>query len=317
MAAGPLDLSYALRLHVDRDVPLAPYTSLKIGGPADFFVRARSAAELSRCLAEAYRRGLTWLLLGGGSNVLVADRGVRGLVVKVETASGRRNRAEVLEETADSVRLRCEAGALTAGVSRWTAALGFRGLEWACGIPGTIGGATAGNAGAYGGDMASTVERVRVWQPDGDRVFAVNEMAYAYRTSRLKRSPEPGAVIAVDLRLRRGDRDEALAQIEQNETRRRTNQPSERSCGSVFKNPSPLFAGQLIDACGLKGTAHGGAQISERHGNFIVNRGGARASDVVALMHLAKRRVQEEQGITLETEILFTGDWSPVEIAGL
>jgi UDP-N-acetylmuramate dehydrogenase len=317
MAFDPLSLSYAFGLDVERNVPLGPYTSLKAGGAADLFVRTRSAAELSRVLAEAQRRELPWMLLGGGSNMLVSDRGVRGLVIKVETGAGQRNRGQVLSEGADAVELRCDAGVLTAGLSRWTASLGFRGLEWAAGIPGTVGGAAAGNAGAYGGDMASNVTRARVWLPDGERELGVSELGYAYRASRLKRSGEPGAVLSVDLRLTPGSRDEALAQIEANELKRRTNQPTERSCGSVFKNPTPLFSGQLIEECGLKGTAHGGAQISEKHGNFFVNRGGATAADVVALMRLAKRRVHEARGVELEVEILLVGEWTEEEVAGL
>lgn len=313
----PLDLSYATGLHIDMDVPLAPFTSLKVGGPADLFVRVQSPAELSRCLSEAHRRALPWLMVGGGSNMLVSDRGVRGLVVKVETRPGQRNRGEVLEETDEFVRLRCEAGVLTAGLARWTASLGFRGLEWGCGIPGTIGGAAAGNAGAYGGDMASIVERVRVWLPDGEQVIEAASLGYSYRASRFKRSLEPAAVLSVDLKLPRGSAHEALEQIEQNESRRRANQPTERSCGSVFKNPTPLFSGQLVEATGLKGTMIGGAQISEKHGNFFVNRGNARASDIVALIRLAHKRVLEEHGVALEVEILLVGDWPEGEVAGL
>ncbi|HET7768708.1 MAG TPA: UDP-N-acetylmuramate dehydrogenase [Chloroflexota bacterium] len=317
MSSNALDLSYAVGLTVERDVPLAAFTSLKVGGPADHFVRARSSAELSRVLTEAHRRGMPWLLVGGGSNMLISDRGFRGLAIKVETAGSQRTRAEVLRETDTEVLLRCEAGALSAGLSRWTASLGFRGLEWACGIPGTIGGAAAGNAGAYGGDMEHTVDRLRAWFPDGERVMGVGELGYAYRASRFKRSPEPSAVLSVDLRLTPGSKDAALEQIEQQEARRRASQPSERSCGSVFKNPTPLFSGRVIEEAGLKGTTHGGAQISEKHGNFFVNRGGATASDVVALMRLARERVRETHGVTLEVEILLVGDWPPEEVAGL
>jgi UDP-N-acetylenolpyruvoylglucosamine reductase len=166
--ASPLDLTFATGLAVERDVPLGPYTSLKVGGPASLFVRARGARELARCLAAAYECGVPWLLIGGGSNVLVADRGFGGLAIKVEAAPGRRTRGDVLEETAEAVRLRCDAGVLSAGFARWTASLGWTGFEWACGVPGTIGGAAAGIAGAYGGDMASVVERVLAWSPEGE-----------------------------------------------------------------------------------------------------------------------------------------------------
>src|SRR5687768_11311487 len=317
MSSNALDLSYAVGLTVERDVPLAPFTSLKVGGPADHLVRTRSAAELSRVMTEVHRRALPYLLLGGGSNMLVSDRGFRGVAIKVETSSAQRTRGEVLRETDTEILLRCEAGTFSAGLARWTASLGFRGLEWACGIPGTIGGAAAGNAGAYDGNMQSTVARLRAWFPDGERELEVSELGYAYRASRFKRSDLPSAVLTVDLRLAPGSKDAALELIERSEAKRRANQPTERSCGSVFKNPAPLFSGQVIEEAGLKGSTHGGAQISEKHGNFFVNRGGATASDVVALMRLARERVRESHGVTLEVEILLVGDWREDEVAGL
>jgi UDP-N-acetylmuramate dehydrogenase len=312
-APDALELTYATGLAVEQDVPLGPYTSLKIGGPADFFVRARDERELSRCLSAAHRLGVPWLLLGGGSNVLVADRGLRGLAIKVEAPPGQRNRGAVLEETADAVRLRCPTGVLSAGLARWTAGLGWEGFEWACGIPGSVGGAAAGNAGAYDGDMARTVERVLAWLPEGERELAGAEMDWAYRSSRFKRSPRPGAILSVDLRLRPGSREAAVAKIEAYERQRREKQPTERSCGSVFKNPAGDYAGRLIEAAGLKGTSVGGAQISLKHGNFFVNRGGARAADVVALVRRARERVETAEGVRLETEILLAGDWRPEE----
>jgi UDP-N-acetylmuramate dehydrogenase len=317
VAVDALAFGYACGLTVEESIPLGPFTSLKVGGPADFFVRARSSAELSRVLSEAHKRDVPWLLIGGGSNMLISDLGYRGLAIKVETSAGQRNRGEVLSETADAVRLRCDAGVLSAGFSRWTASLGFRGFEWAAGVPGTLGGAAAGNAGAYRGDMKSCVERLRAWFPDGERVLEVSELGYDYRASRFKRTGEPSAVLEMELRLTPGKRDDALAQIEANEVRRKAGQPAERSCGSVFKNPTPRFSGQLIEEVGLKGTAHGGAQISEKHGNFFVNRANATASDVVALMHLAKRRVYEATGIELEVEILTVGEWPAGQLTGL
>ena len=352
MAVDALDLTYATGVEVQCGVALGPYTTLKIGGPADYFVRARGAREVSRCLDAAHRAGLPWLLLGGGSNLLVADRGFRGLAIKVERpATRQRNSADVLGIEDDAVYLRCDAGLQSAGLSRWTAALGWSGLEWACGIPGTIGGAAAGNAGAYGGDMQQIVQRVLAWFPGGEREIAGDEMGYAYRTSRFKRlgtlrnphpnplpggegigvpelrsgslgsgdsvTGEPAAILSVDLRLTPVDKGECLARIEENERQRREKQPAERSCGSVFKNPYPDAAGRLIDTAGLKGTRVGGAQISEKHGNFFVNRGDTSASDVIRLVRLARERVEQVHGVHLDTEILLVGDWDPEEIAGL
>ena len=249
--------------------------------------------------------------------MLISDRGFRGLAIKVEAPPGQRNRGEVLEETGQAVRLRCQAGAFSAGLARWTAGLGWHDLEWACGIPGTIGGAAAGNAGAYDGDMARSVERVRAWFPEGERTWrgprwstptAPPASSAAARTAARgdpRRGPAPDA---------RARQDAALARIEAYERQRREKQPTERSCGSVFKNPPSDHAGRLIDVAGLKGTAVGGAQISLKHGNFFVNRGQARAADVVALIRLARRRVEEESGVRLETEILFAGDWAPEDL---
>ena len=313
-----LDLSAAAGVPVEPHVALAPYTSLKIGGPADLFARPQGPRELSRLLSAAYELGVPWLLVGGGSNMLIADGGVRGLAIKVERdATRHRNSADVLAEDETSVHLRCEAGLPSAGLARWTAGLGWTGLEWACGIPGTIGGAAAGNAGAYGGDMDAIVERVLAWFPDGERILAHGELGYGYRTSRFKRSAEPAAILSVDLRLARADQHDCLARIEANERSRRERQPTERSCGSVFKNPPGDHSGRLIEAAGLKGVAVGGAQISEKHGNFFVNRGGATAADVVGLVRVARERVLQAFGVRLEIEILLAGDWDPAEVADL
>lgn len=312
-----LELSFATGLTVDTDVPLGPHTSLKIGGPADFLVRPRSPVELARTLSAAHERQVPWLLLGGGSNMLISDRGFRGLAIKVEAESRHRTRGEVLEATQEFIRLRCAAGTLSAGLARWTASLGWTGLEWACGIPGTIGGAAAGNAGAYGGDMAACVEGVLAWFPDGQRDLDVSELQYGYRASRFKRSSEPAAVLRVDLQLARGSADEALARIAENESRRRANQPTERSCGSVFKNPFPSHAGQLIEESGLKGASVGDVQISLKHGNFFVNKGQGTAADVLALIRMARERVAALHGVNLEVEILFAGQWDASEVADL
>ena len=191
------------------------------------------------------------------------------------------------------MRLRCEAGVLTAGLARWTAGLGWQDFEWACGIPGSLGGAAAGNAGAYDGDMARSVERVRAWFAgraagggggrDGLRLPRLPLQAQRDAGGHPQRRPAPDPRIAPG---RHGAGSQAF------ERQRREKQPTERSCGSVFKNPYPDHAGRLMEAAGLKGTAVGEAQISLKHGNFFVNRGGARAADVVALIRLARERVE-------------------------
>ena len=321
--ADALAFSYACGLDAETAAPLAPHTTLNVGGPADLLVRTRSPRELSKALGAAHLMGLPYLLLGGGSNMLISDRGFRGLAIKIETPPGKRNSGQVLFETGGAVGLRCDAGIFTAGLARWTASLGWTGFEWAAGIPGRIGGAAAGNAGAYGGDMAHSVARVRAWFPDGERELAVAELDYDYRTSRFKHSGEASAVLSVDLHLAPGNKETALATIDQYERSRRERQPAERSCGSMFKNPRDAqgvvvdYSGRLIEAAGLKGTTAGGAQISEKHGNFFINRGAARAADVLALVRQARSRVQDLCGLRLEVEILLVGEWLPEEVSDL
>ncbi len=306
------------RLPVDTDVQLAPYTTLKIGGPADYFVRAPDGASLDRILTACETLGVPVLVLGGGSNIVVSDRGFRGLAIKVETPTSLRNRGSIVHEDAHGAVIQVEPGCQTAGIARWTAQAGWSGLDWACGIPGTIGGAIAGNAGAYDGDMKGVVKTVTFWSPSRpgsdslpSRVYTVSgdEMAFGYRTSRLK-TPGSGVVLGAQLRLGRATPTELQERIDRFETSRRSRQPTERSCGSVFRNPSGLYAGQLVEQAGLKGHRIGDAQISSLHGNYIVNRGTATAHDIYALMAVVRNRVLLDTGVSLETEVLLVGDWS-------
>ena len=235
----------------------------------------------------------------------------------MEAPPGQRNRGEVLQETGQTVRLRCQAGAFSAGLARWTAGLGWHDLEWACGIPGTIGGAAAGNAGAYDGDMARSVERVRAWFPEGERTLGGGRDGVprtAPPASSAAAGAAPGVILAVELRLTPGDARSGPGP----HRGLRAPAPGEAAHRALLRlglqEPPSDHAGRLIDVAGLKGTAVGGAQISLKHGNFFVNRGQARAADVVALIRLARRRVEEESGVRLETEILFAGDWAPEDL---
>ncbi len=310
-------LHRATGLVVDAGVSIAPYTTLKIGGPADFFVRAPDGKSLGRVLTAAENLALPVLVLGGGSNMIVSDRGFRGLAVKVETPTSLRNRGTVIHEDGQEVVIQVEPGCQTAGIARWTAQLGLSGLEWACGIPGTIGGAIAGNAGAYDGDMKAVVNAVTFWSPGQastgfpSRICTVSggKMAFGYRSSLLK-SPGSGVVIGAELRLGRATPAELLQRINRFEASRRARQPTERSCGSVFRNPPGKFAGQLIEQAGLKGHRIGDAQISLLHGNYIVNRGAATAHDIAILIEEVRDRIFVGTDIFLETEVVLSGDWS-------
>ena len=291
-------------LACERNRPLARWTTLRVGGPAEWSVQVRSSAELARAVTVATERDLPWRILGGGSNVLISDAGVGGVVI-LNAARG------VLEETVcgEELRVRVESGAPLAGLARRLARAGWAGLEWGCGIPGTVGGAIVGNAGAHGGEIKDALVGATLLDNGHERAVVVTELGYGYRTSALARSPAPLPVLAAEFRLHRAAVDECLGKIAEYERWRRAHQPREHSAGSMFKNPPGTAAGRLIDAAGLKGAEHGGAQISTRHANFFVTQPGATAADIVALIRLAHRTVLERFGIQLELEISPLGRW--------
>jgi len=278
--------------------PLARYTSFRIGGPADLLVLPDTADELAHVLATAAAFGTRLTLLGGGSNVLVGDGGMRGVVVKLGRGFARIDW--------DLIPIRAGAAVQLGRLARAAVARGLAGLEYAEGIPGTVGGALFMNAGAYGGEVAHVVAAVEGLGRDG-RAHALpgRELVFGYRRSALP----PGFVVtAVRLRLRR----DATARERMDEVRaqRTAAQPhGKANAGSIFKNPKGDHAGRLIEIAGLKGTRAGRARVSERHANFIVNEGGARAADVKALMDVAQRVVWERSGVWLEPEVQLVGSW--------
>jgi UDP-N-acetylmuramate dehydrogenase len=296
-----------------REVRLAAYTSLRVGGPADWFVLARSAQELASALRFAREHGLPIRVIGGGSNLLVADEGVDGLVVKAAFA-----RATVQDRGGRPV-LVAEAGANLANQARRLAKQDLGGLEWAANVPGTVGGAAVNNAGAFGGDTATCLEAVTVVDAEGRHLrFGPGELGYAYRASVLKRR-ELGdvAVESVELKLTRCDSGTADARVKEFNAQRMRSQPRILSAGSVFANPEGTYSGKLIEEAGMKGTFLGGAQISEQHANFIVNPGDATARDVYALMRRAQDLVFERTRIWLRPEIELVGRWSEEERSAL
>ncbi len=289
-------------------VPLAEYTTLRVGGPADVLAMPTRSERLAALVADAHAHGVPVTILGGGSNVLVLDGGIRGLVVL-----NRCRRTRVFTDEDGEPRAWAEAGASLAGLARALIREGLDGLTWAVSIPGTVGGAVVGNAGAHGGAIADVLESATLLFEDGStREVPASDLAYAYRTSRLKEARERGepfpVVLAATFRLRRVDPHALRARADEFLAHRRRTQPVEASAGSIFRNPSGDYAGRLIDVAGLKGARVGGAMISPLHGNFIVNVGGARARDVLALIRLARERVREQFGVDLETEILILGE---------
>lgn len=283
--------------------PLAPHLFWRIGGPADLYAAPRTEAELLFCLRLARDRALPVLALGGGSNLLVADGGFRGLAVAY------RNQDEDQAIRGDRMRIRIGSGALLAPTARRLSRLGWAGLEWAEGIPGTLGGAVAGNAGAYGGDIASTLHAVEVLSgAERFERWNLSECAFAYRRSRFGELGAAAAFIsAVTLLLRADDPERLSARMQQIGQERKAKTPAGLSCGSVFKNPPGASAGRLIEAAGLKGWEEGPAQVSPIHANYIVNRGGATADDVRRLIARVQTAVENHSGIRLEPEVRMVG----------
>jgi UDP-N-acetylmuramate dehydrogenase len=280
-------------------VLLSQYTSFRIGGPADILVVAHTADDLAAAVSAAERHGQPWWILGGGSNLLVSDEGVRGLTIL--------NRCRAVELCADH-HVRAESGVLLAGLARETIQAGLTGLEWAVSVPGTVGGAVVGNAGAHGGSIADSLLSIDVLHSDGRREpLPATELGFAYRSSGLKAGRVTGVVLSALFRLAPGLVEEMKQRAAGYLAHRRRTQPVEASAGSIFRNPPGDYAGRLIEAAGLKGTQEGQAQFSPVHANFIVNLGGATAADVRRLIERAEQGVWERFGIKLELEILVKG----------
>ncbi|HEX5840613.1 MAG TPA: UDP-N-acetylmuramate dehydrogenase [Anaerolineales bacterium] len=299
----PIDVLYArLGDKVKENVSLAPYTSARIGGPADVLITAESADELARTIKLLWKLDLEYIMLGGGSNVLVSDRGVRGVVVL--------NRAKgVRFHNGDEPSVTAESGVIFSNLANRCAAKGLGGLEWAATVPGTIGGAVYGNAGAFGGDTAGNLIWAELLTENGREKYTAEQMGYGYRTSILKRAELDAIVLAAELRLTNSTKEEVTVRIEQFGAHRKSTQPPGASMGSMFKNPNGEYAGRLIEAAGLKGTRIGNAEISPLHGNFFINHTNTRADDIRALIELVQKTVKETQGVDLELEIELIGEW--------
>jgi UDP-N-acetylmuramate dehydrogenase len=283
---------------IEHGVPLGRLTTVGIGGPARHFARPRSLAELEEALRWAAAEGAEVFTIGLGSNVLVADEGVDALVLRLE--------GELAAADARDALLVAGGGAPNAVCLHRTRAAGLGGFEFACAIPGTVGGGARMNAGAYGGDWRAILERALVASAEGAHWRTPDELGLEYRRSAL----QAGEVVArAEFRLTPKPPDEIKATVAKLQARRKAAQPTnKRTFGSVFKNPEhELSAGRMLEACGLKGHRIGGAQISPRHGNFIENAGDARATDALALMAEARRRALEEFGVELAHEVRLVG----------
>jgi len=301
--ARPIDVLYAkLGDKVKENVSLAPYTSARIGGPADIFITADTAAELGRIVKLLWKQEIPFTLLGGGSNVLISDKGIRGVVLL--------NRAKGVKfHTGDQPTVTVESGVIFSNLANRCASKGFAGLEWAATVPGTIGGAVYGNAGAFGGDMTHNLIFAELLTENSKETFTVEQMGYGYRTSVLKRGELKAIVLSAELALKNSTKEEVTVKIQQFSAHRKATQPPGASMGSMFKNPPGDYAGRLIESAGLKGARIGNAEISPLHGNFFINHANTKAEDIRALIQLVQKTVKEKQDVELELEIEVIGEW--------
>ena len=282
------------------DIPLAPMTTLRVGGLADRVVEARDAQQLQGALRLARDADVPWFVLGNGSDLVVADAGMRGLVI--------RNRSKAI--SVDGTLVTADGGTPMAMLVKRCTADGLAGLEFGISIPGTLGGAVWANAGAHGGEMRDVVAWVDAWDPASGGVSRLQhaDCAFAYRESRFKHSHE--VVVAAALQLRPGDTAAIGATVAEHQAQRVATQPlADQNAGSVFRNPPGDHAGRLIDAAGLKGFRIGSAQVSELHANFIVTDRGGSAAHVRAVGDAVRATVEERFDVRLAYEIEFVGDW--------
>ncbi|OQX00849.1 UDP-N-acetylenolpyruvoylglucosamine reductase [Candidatus Parcubacteria bacterium A4] len=307
---------------VKKNVLLREYTTFRIGGLAKYFFVAKTKEELIEAIGWARENNIPFFILGGGSNVLVLDEEYNGLIIKITNSKLQISNKSKIQKKAKSkdfakFKIIVGAGMPLAKLVSETAKNGLTGMEWAAGVPGTVGGAIRGNAGAFGGCMAEAIKMVTVLEipkflpaggfPNGDKIkkYKKKDCRFKYRDSIFKHD-ENLIILSVEIELEKGDPEEINRKMKEHLDYRRNSHPlSFPSAGSIFKNPNKSFsAGDLIERCGLKGKTIGGAQISEKHANFIVNLGGAKAKDVLALVDLAKKEVKGKFDIALEEEII-------------
>ena len=293
---------FAQRLR--KDVPLANLTTAKVGGVARYFLSAESAAQLAQDVSFLWAEEMPFFILGSGSNILVSDAGIEGVVILNKAKHFR------FDEHSESRSIYAESGAILITVARQAALSGLTGLEWATTIPGTVGGAVYGNAGAHGASMQQNLLLVDILHRTKGYLSLNNEqMDYSYRSSALKREPGVAVILSARLAVEKGDTERIKELLNEFSARRKQTQPPGPSMGSTFKNPAGDSAGRIIDSLGLKGTRIGGVQVSPMNANFFINVGGACARDYYNLIRLVQGIVEEKTGIKLELEIEMIGDW--------
>ncbi|TDL72628.1 UDP-N-acetylmuramate dehydrogenase [Rhodococcus qingshengii] len=285
---------------VKRNEPLSQHTTMKIGGPADLFIEPSSLENIQKVMNLIKERQLPWRAIGRGSNLLVSDKGIEGVVIRLGSGL---NHLSINEST-----ITVGGGHSLVSLSTLISKRGLSGLEFASGIPGSVGGAVYMNAGAHGSDISKILTRAHILFEDGSIEWLSNdEMEFTYRTSVLQKK-RPGVVLEAEFKLTMGDRTAIVSKMQKNKDYRKETQPWNFPCaGSIFRNPLPNYAGKLIEEAGLKGFQIGGAKISEMHGNFIVNAGNATAKDVLDLIQYIKDKILHLYGIKMETEVEIIG----------
>lgn len=296
-----------VRGEVRQNEPMSSHTSFKIGGPADALVTPVDRDDLAALLGEVRERGIPYAVLGGGTNLLVRDGGFRGVIISLKQLNTIEASREYRSLGGSFMVVRADAGVVLAKLMNFAAERGLTGLEFAAGIPGTVGGALCMNAGTAQGEIGDVVDSVTLLGPAGDLLVRHrDEMRFGYRTANV---PAGHIVLDTKIILRHGDAGKIKAQVKELLEQRKGRQPwGLPNAGSVFKNPMDEAAGKLIESAGLKGLTIGGAQVSDKHANFIVNLGNARAADVLALMNTIQEKVLEMHRIRLEPEIKIIGE---------
>ncbi|MCU5216213.1 UDP-N-acetylmuramate dehydrogenase [Bacillus cereus] len=280
--------------------PLARYTTMKIGGPADILIVPKHVAGIEKTLQLVKQYKTKWTVIGRGSNLLVSDQGIEGVVIRL---------GEGLDHLeVEKHKVRVGSGYPLIKLSTLLSRQGLAGLEFASGIPGSVGGAVYMNAGAHKSDISSVLSKALILFEDGTIAWLTNkELEFSYRSSVLQ-TKRPGIVLEAEFQLQAGKREEIVRSMKNNKDYRRETQPWNHPCaGSIFRNPIPHFAGDLVEKAGLRGYRIGGAQISEMHGNFIVNTGGASAQDVMSLIELIKHTIKDKFDVDMHTEVEIIG----------
>ncbi len=302
------DLEIFFGNNLKMDEMMGRYSVMQVGGPADYLAIVENKKELEESVRFLWGGEIPFILIGGGSNTLISDKGIREVVI-INKAQD----VKFLENDPESPRLWAESGAGFGKLSRRAATKGWAGLEWSAGIPGTVGGAVVNNAGAFGSNVAENLEMAEILHPVGDKIqrseWSVDQLAYDYRSSLIKFGKQPAVVLSATFQLEQSTPEKVKERISSISEKRQASQPQGASLGSMFKNPPGDYAGKLIEDAGLKGTSVGDVEISRVHGNFFLNHGNATAADISSLIKMARKMVKEKFGVELELEIQFIGDW--------